>query len=998
MQDGFALGVSGMNAEDVSTAACLKHQLLAFTHAVSGFHSKDGARQAAALALLPEEVLSQAMAAMAALTGAPLAAADGRDMGGGAGGVQRGRVQQNNAALFRNAGGSSRRESLASRQSGGGGGGGGGDGAFGRNASSRGLVVAIPSRTTSSGGIGVEGSIIGVDGGGGAAAAKGGRKKGRRGSWADMAIDSRQAEEALLLSTAGVSVDPFPLAFANSVDGNEFGGPRAAGGPGGGLDQDKQRDEAWQRQDEQRRASLEGRSFMRDVAAQIEQIRLQTSHAASLKAQWHSAKPYVPVPVQLGAVRMPSSMEPLAEKVAAMVHEQWLQGRLRSGWGYAEVADQARKLHPNVVPYVQLAEADKVPNRALAVDTVKIILATGLTFESDGSDSGAGDGGASAGDNSDNRRGSGQLAKQAGARIVTEIPIPGNLQEVVEILSFHAHEIWAVEKFRQGFRYAPARDDAAKEHPLLIPYYAMEEKDKEWDLLAAQNAVRAILAAGFSVVKPAVVNTAALLDLDKVVELNSRRNLEQDADVQVAKIIEDAALMSKLKRKKKRHENQPGRGHLGLTGSRGGSNHERPTVGWSEFQRVRAQRGVLGAARMMLHRSVAYKRESALDPASNYVTCWNTFLVTLILYSGVTVPLFLAFELPAEFDTPTAAIDIGVEMVFLFDIWQNFHVGYVEEHTGRLVLGVAECAKEYLHNWFLLDCVGSIPVELLRHVVLSGAKSFEAGPTFKMARFVKFFRLVRLMRLRRATGDSKGGAGSSFANPSLVRLTKLAFGLLISVHWVACIFWGLHKSVLANDMRTEALTISGQAMEQRRWRFDNAPLTGAGQGAGTHGAAAVSFAHEYSTAFYWSFLSIMGSDMLPNTQQEQWFTILASFFGLAIVSAIIGGFSSTLAQLDAHAAEKKEQEIKITGFLKRHKVSRDLQLQITQYYDYIWKGGHNAQDDIFRNLPPLLMAQLQIALKRRLVEAVPMFNNCSSRSAVALVRRLDSFVAIPDGE
>ena len=87
-------------------------------------------------------------------------------------------------------------------------------------------------------------------------------------------------------------------------------------------------------------------------------------------------------------------------------------------------------------------------------------------------------------------------------------------------------------------------------------------------------------------------------------------------------------------------------------------------------------------------------------------------------------------------------------------------------------------------------------------------------------------------------------------------------------------------------------------LAQRRWRFDNSPLTGEGQGRGTHGAPLISFSREYATAFYWSFLSIMGSDMLPNTQREQWFTIIASFFGLGIVSAIIGGFSSTLAQLE----------------------------------------------------------------------------------------------------
>merc|ERR1719506_1067556 len=119
-----------------------------------------------------------------------------------------------------------------------------------------------------------------------------------------------------------------------------------------------------------------------------------------------------------------------------MVHQHWLQGRLRDGWRFAATADQAAKLHPNIVPYAQLAEPDKVPKRTLAFDTIKIILAAGLVFEEGG-------------------------AVEADV-VVQDIEIPPLLTEVVEILSFHAHEIWAVEKMKQGFRYAPVRNDTAK--------------------------------------------------------------------------------------------------------------------------------------------------------------------------------------------------------------------------------------------------------------------------------------------------------------------------------------------------------------------------------------------------------------------------------------------------------------------------------------------------------------------------------------------------------
>ena len=52
------------------------------------------------------------------------------------------------------------------------------------------------------------------------------RKVGRRGSWADVAMQSRADQEAMQLSASGVPVDPFPLTCEPSVD--DSGGGEAA--------------------------------------------------------------------------------------------------------------------------------------------------------------------------------------------------------------------------------------------------------------------------------------------------------------------------------------------------------------------------------------------------------------------------------------------------------------------------------------------------------------------------------------------------------------------------------------------------------------------------------------------------------------------------------------------------------------------------------------------------------------------------------------------------
>ena len=57
----------GPPTADTLAAACLKHQLLAFSHAVAAFQARDGARQLAALALVPDGALARAAVDMEAL-------------------------------------------------------------------------------------------------------------------------------------------------------------------------------------------------------------------------------------------------------------------------------------------------------------------------------------------------------------------------------------------------------------------------------------------------------------------------------------------------------------------------------------------------------------------------------------------------------------------------------------------------------------------------------------------------------------------------------------------------------------------------------------------------------------------------------------------------------------------------------------------------------------------------------------------------------------------
>jgi len=80
------------------------------------------------------------------------------------------------------------------------------------------------------------------------------------------------------------------------------------------------------------------------------------------------------------------------------------------------------------------------------------------------------------------------------------VELTPDLLGLTERLAEHAHDVWALGRLAQGWRYGPARDDAAKTHPCLVPYADLPEGEKEFDRRAALGTLTAVVALGYAVV------------------------------------------------------------------------------------------------------------------------------------------------------------------------------------------------------------------------------------------------------------------------------------------------------------------------------------------------------------------------------------------------------------------------------------------------------------------------------------------------------------------
>jgi hypothetical protein len=91
-----------------------------------------------------------------------------------------------------------------------------------------------------------------------------------------------------------------------------------------------------------------------------------------------SPNDYRPRPIDTSNVELPREIEELTDRLSRNAHEIWARQRLADGWRRGQTRDDAGKLHPCLIPYDELPEAEKTYDRATAMETVKAILALGF--------------------------------------------------------------------------------------------------------------------------------------------------------------------------------------------------------------------------------------------------------------------------------------------------------------------------------------------------------------------------------------------------------------------------------------------------------------------------------------------------------------------------------------------------------------------------------------------------------------------------------------------
>eukprot|EP00760_Papus_ankaliazontas_P017586 PhM_4_TR17331/c0_g1_i1/m.65710/K04950/CNGA3; cyclic nucleotide gated channel alpha 3 len=319
-------------------------------------------------------------------------------------------------------------------------------------------------------------------------------------------------------------------------------------------------------------------------------------------------------------------------------------------------------------------------------------------------------------------------------------------------------------------------------------------------------------------------------------------------------------------------------------------------------------------------------------PDSTMRRRWDLVVFCVVIFQCLTVPLRIGFQLHTWKEW--IAMDIFCD-IFL---WSDMVVCALTtfEIDGEMVTDRTEIALHYLKGWFLVDVLGVFPLEVALLAAISYHPLYHANRLLRVTRMAYYF-----SQWEKVTS----------LKPSVIRIFKSTFVILFLAHFIGCGFF----LVIVIEGSEASADFTGTADILSR------PL-----------------GSQYIRAFYWSFVTMTGyNNTNPLTQLETIFSIFVTMIGISLFATIIGTVGSLVTNLDSSALYFRQKMDGINDYMKYKRIPQDLQVEVRNYYTYLWKSGKGLdKNKVLDDLPPYLKNKMNLILNSEIIRKVPLFQQC----------------------
>uniref|UniRef100_A0A8C1WEK7 Cyclic nucleotide gated channel subunit alpha 2b n=1 Tax=Cyprinus carpio TaxID=7962 RepID=A0A8C1WEK7_CYPCA len=345
-----------------------------------------------------------------------------------------------------------------------------------------------------------------------------------------------------------------------------------------------------------------------------------------------------------------------------------------------------------------------------------------------------------------------------------------------------------------------------------------------------------------------------------------------------------------------------------------------------------------------------------VSPSDDIYYYWLLFIAAAVLYNWVLLVARACFDqMQTENLIVWLVFDYLCDAVYILDSCMRLRTGYLEQ--GLLVKDLAKLRDTYIHTFqFKLDVISILPTDLV--YIIMGINT----PQLRFNRLLRFSRMFEFFN-RTETRTNY---------PNIFRIWNLILYILVIIHWNACIYYAISKSL-------------GFGTDQ--WVYPNISSTVEG-----------ALRRSYIYCFYWSTLTLTTiGEMPPPVRDEEYVFVVFDFLvGVLIFATIVGNVGSMISNMNATRAEFQARIDAVKHYMHFRKVSRHLETRVIKWFDYLWTNQKAVDEqEVLKNLPDKLRAEIAINVHLSTLKKVRIFQDCEAGLLVELVLKLRPQVYSP---
>ncbi|KAM4547808.1 cyclic nucleotide-gated channel alpha-3 isoform 4-T4 [Odontesthes bonariensis] len=312
-------------------------------------------------------------------------------------------------------------------------------------------------------------------------------------------------------------------------------------------------------------------------------------------------------------------------------------------------------------------------------------------------------------------------------------------------------------------------------------------------------------------------------------------------------------------------------------------------------------------------------------------------------------------ELQDTFTNLWLVLDYTADVIYYADTFVRSRTGYLEQ--GLLVKDSKKLRDKYrTTSQFKYDMISMIPTDLLFLQYGYNNPEFRFNRLCKISRLFEFFERTETR--------------TSF--PNMFRISNLVLYILIIIHWNACVFFAISKTI---GFGTDT------------WVYPNISHP-------EHGR----LARKYIYCLYWSTLTLTTiGETPPPVRDIEFIFVIADFLtGVLIFASIVGNVGAMISNMNASRAEFQAKIDSIKQYMQFRKVTKDLEARVIKWFDYLWTEKKTCDEkEVLKNLPDKLKAEIAINVHLDTLKKVRIFQDCEAGLLIELVLKLEPQVFSP---